>query len=215
MKKIRILLLLMMVSIITAQWKDLTLEDAVIHPPYKVASIGLWKWIPESDEYLFMDTTMVVKSLYKYNLATGDTSLFLSEDKFEYNGKNLKISDYTFHPSSKKLLFATNQQKIWRHSRSAIYFMYDIKNGSVKQIANGNYLRNVKFSPNGEAIAYLKNDNNLYVLHMDANNEISLTKDGSYNILNGHFGWVYEEEFGSFDAYRWSPDSKYIAFVRE
>ena len=88
-------------------------------------------------------------------------------------------------------------------------------NAIVKQVAKGNRLRNVKFSPDGKSIAYLKNDNNLYVFHIDVNKEIRLTKDGSFNIINGHFGWVYEEEFGSFDAYRWSPDSKYIAFVRE
>jgi len=215
MKKMRILVFLIMVSIITAQWKDLTLEDAVIDPPYKVASIGQWKWISESDEYLFMDTTMAVMPLHKYNLATGDISLFLSEDKFVYDGKNLKISDFTFHPRSKKLLLATNQQKIWRHSRSAIYYIYDMKNGLVKQIANGNRLRNVKFSPNGESIAYVKIDNNLYILNMEMNKERRLTKDGSFEVLNGHFGWVYEEEFGSYDAYRWSPNSKYIAFVRE
>jgi dipeptidyl-peptidase-4 len=215
MKKMRILVFLIMVSIITAQWKDLTLEDAVIDPPYKVASIGQWKWISESDEYLFMDTTMAVMPLHKYNLATGDISSFLSEDKFVYDGKNLKISDFTFHPRSKKLLLATNQQKIWRHSRSAIYYIYDMKNGLVKQIANGNRLRNVKFSPNGESIAYVNIDNNLYILNMEMNKERRLTKDGSFEVLNGHFGWVYEEEFGSYDAYRWSPDSKYIAFVRE
>ena len=215
MKKIRILLLLTMVSVITAQWKDLTLKDAVILPPYEVASIGQWKWILESDEYLFMDTTVVIRSLYKYNLATDDTSLFLSGDKFVYDGKNQKIFDYTFHPSSKKLLLVTDQKRIWRHSRSAIYYLYDMNSGRITQVADGNRLRNVKFSHNGRSIAYVNNDNNLYVFHIDKNKEIRLTKDGSFNIINGHFGWVYEEEFGSFDAYRWSPDSKYIAFVRE
>ena len=45
--------------------------------------------------------------------------------------------------------------------------------------------------------------------------ESQLTFDGSETILNGHFGWVYEEEFGSYDAYRWSPNSQYIAYCRE
>ncbi len=90
-----------------------------------------------------------------------------------------------------------------------------MKNEKVSQVAKGNRLRNVKYSPDGMSLAYIKSDNNLYVFNIDTNKEIQLTKDGSFNILNGHFGWVYEEEFGSFDAYRWSPDSKYIAFVRE
>ena len=229
MKRIRILLLLIIVSTTTAQWKDLTLEDVIKETPFKIASLGQWKWLPDSDSFLFfnldtyrdvnqyfeMESNIHPRSLYKYNLITGDTSVFISGDKFIYKGKNLDIYDFTFHPNSKMILLATNQQKIWRHSRFAIYYLYDMSDGSIIQVANGTHLRNVKFSPDGESIAYVNNNNNLYVLHINANKEIQLTKDGSFNILNGHYGWVYEEEFSSYDAYRWSPDSKYIAFVRE
>ena len=216
MKKIRILLLLAMVSVITAQWKDLTLEDVFKKSPFETASIGQWKWVIDSDNHLFfMDTTTNIRSLYNYNLVTGDTLLFVAGDKFAYDSENLKIVDYTINTKSNKILLVTEQQRIWRHSRSAIYYLYDTNGGGIKQIADGNRLRNVKFSPNGISFAYVKSDNNLYVFHIDKNKEICLTKDGSFNILNGHFGWVYEEEFGSFDAYRWSPDSKYIAFMRE
>lgn len=226
MKKIHILLLLVMVSVITAQWKDLTLEDVFKKSPFKIASIGQWneyayigqwKWSPDTDDYLFfkMDTTIKARSLYKYNLVTGDTLLFLAGDKFAYEGENLTIVDYTINIKSNKILLVTDQQRIWRHSRSAIYYLYDMNSDRVKQVAKGNRLRNVKFSPDGKSIAYVNSDNNLYVFNINANKKVRLTKDGSFNILNGHFGWVYEEEFGSFDAYRWSPDSKYIAFVRE
>lgn len=226
MKKIHILLLLVMVSVITAQWKDLTLEDVFKKSPFKIASIGQWneyayigqwKWSPDTDDYLFfkMDTTIKARSLYKYNLVTGDILLFLAGDKFAYEGENLKIVDYTINTKSDKILLVTDQQRIWRHSRSAIYYLYDMNSDRVKQVAKGNRLRNVKFSPDGKSIAYVNSDNNLYVFNINANKKVRLTKDGSFNILNGHFGWVYEEEFGSFDAYRWSPDSKYIAFVRE
>ncbi|MCK4904427.1 MAG: hypothetical protein KAS35_07015, partial [Candidatus Marinimicrobia bacterium] len=66
MKKIRILLLLAMVSVITAQWKDLTLEDVFKKSPFEIASIGQWKWSPDTDEYIFfkIDTTTKVRSLY-------------------------------------------------------------------------------------------------------------------------------------------------------
>ncbi len=206
-----------MISLLNAQWKDLTLEDVFKKSPFKTASIGQWKWLPESDDYLFfkMDTTIETRSLYKYNLATGDTSLYLAGDEFAFNGENLKIADYTINVKSKNILLVTEQEKIWRHSKSAVYYLYDMNSKIVNQVADGNRLRNVKFSPDGKSIAYLKDDNNLYVFHINFEKEIRLTKDGSFNILNGHFGWVYEEEFGSYDAYRWSPDSKYIAFVRE
>ena len=42
-----------------------------------------------------------------------------------------------------------------------------------------------------------------------------LTSSGGHDILNGHFGWLYEEELTGYDGYRWSPDSKTIAFWEE
>ena len=206
-----------MISFLNAQWKDLTLEDVFKKSPFEYASIGQWKWFPDTDDYLFfkMDTTIHARSLFQYNLTTGDTSLFLSGDKFTFDENILNLVDYTLHTTSEKILLVTEQQRIWRHSRSAVYYLYDMYSEIVVKIADGNRLRNIKFSPDGESVAYLKNDNNLYAYHINDDKEIKLTKDGSFNILNGHFGWVYEEEFGSYDAYRWSPDSKYIAFVRE
>ena len=40
----------------------------------------------------------------------------------------------------------------------------------------------------------------------------ALTSDGSNDIINGTFDWVYEEEFRLRQGFRWAPDSKSIAF---
>ncbi|HUP88763.1 MAG TPA: alpha/beta fold hydrolase, partial [Longimicrobiales bacterium] len=45
-----------------------------------------------------------------------------------------------------------------------------------------------------------------------AKTEKRLTTGGSDSIFNGAFDWVYEEEFGMAQAWRWSPDSRYVAF---
>ncbi len=39
-----------------------------------------------------------------------------------------------------------------------------------------------------------------------------ITHDGSDNIINGTFDWVYEEELSCRDGFRWSPDGKFIAY---
>ena len=39
-----------------------------------------------------------------------------------------------------------------------------------------------------------------------------LTFDGNGDIINGTFDWVYEEEFGCRDGFRWSGNAKNIAF---
>ena len=41
-----------------------------------------------------------------------------------------------------------------------------------------------------------------------------LTHDASRTIVNGSSDWVYEEEFGLRDAFRWSPDGRRIAYLQ-
>lgn len=229
MKKLAIILIAVSISLCFGQWKDLTVKEAVVAPPFKIASIGHWKWIDDTNELLFFDLKKYDNSMLKYHvdpnatapsifkcsLETGDTTLFLDGRNFIFDNQNLNLYDFIYHPESNKLILVADQIKIWRHSRSAVCYLYDIENGKIKKFAKGNRVRNVKYSPNGQSIAYVGSDNNLYVYSIINNNIEQITKDGSFEILNGHFGWVYEEEFGSYDAYRWSPDSKHIAFIRE
>ncbi len=56
--------------------------------------------------------------------------------------------------------------------------------------------------------------NNLFVTDIATHEEHALTNNGSDVIINGTSDWVYEEELSVRDAFRWSPDSKRIAFWR-
>jgi hypothetical protein len=67
------------------------------------------------------------------------------------------------------------------------------------------------FSPCGNKVAYVR-DNNLYVQDVHTFKITALTSDGSSMVINGTFDWVYEEEFRLRRGFRWSPDSKSIAF---
>ena len=54
--------------------------------------------------------------------------------------------------------------------------------------------------------------NNIYVERIDDGQDHALTKDGSETTINGTSDWVYEEELGVRDGFRWSPDGKSIAY---
>ena len=77
--------------------------------------------------------------------------------------------------------------------------------------------KNPTLSPDGNYVGYSKN-NNLYTLSLATKKEVAITNDGATGILNGYASWVYFEEiFGRPTQYRafwWSPDSKYISFMR-
>lgn len=71
------------------------------------------------------------------------------------------------------------------------------------------------FSPDGNQIAFVRNNNIYLVKLLFGNSESQVTKDGEYNhVLNGIPDWVYEEEFSFNRAFDFSADSKMIAYVR-
>ena len=92
------------------------------------------------------------------------------------------------------------------------------ENGTETQLTFDNAEeKNPILSPDGNYVGYTKN-NNLYTLSLATKKEVAITNDGATGILNGYASWVYFEEiFGRSTQYRafwWSPDSKYISFMR-
>ena len=92
------------------------------------------------------------------------------------------------------------------------------ENGTETQLTfDATEEKNPTLSPDGNYVGYTKN-NNLYTLSLATKKEVAITNDGATGILNGYASWVYFEEiFGRSTQYRafwWSPDSKYISFMR-
>jgi dipeptidyl-peptidase-4 len=92
--------------------------------------------------------------------------------------------------------------------------MFDRKTGTLSQLGKtlpASSLMFAKFSPDGNSVAYVSG-NNIYVEEPGTSQIKALTTNGSVTFINGTFDWVYEEEFACRDGFRWSPDSKKIAY---
>ncbi len=209
------LLILFICSLATSQdVKDLTMDD-VFKSFFKDHSFSA-RWLPAEDRLAFTKTDSIYgKSIYSTDPVQGDTALIVRGNDLRLGDSVLAYSGWRFSANQQRVLLETNVKRIWRRSRSMVAYVYTLKDQSLVALGKGARLRNVKFSPDGNRVAYVMEDNNLYVYDLIRQKERQLTKDGSSNILNGHFGWVYEEEFGTYDGYRWSPDGRYIAFWRE
>ena len=93
------------------------------------------------------------------------------------------------------MLIQSKRERIWRHSNTGTYYLLNIDQREITKVSEKNeMLRNVKISPNNKWISYVRQDNNLYVYNIKRKREKKLTRNGSETLLNGHFGWVYEEE---------------------
>lgn len=130
------------------------------------------------------------------------------------NGKPLAAKSFSSSADEQKLLLFTNTRRVWRYETKGDYWVFDRTNGSFKQIGKSlpeATLMFAKFSPDGLKVAYVS-DYNIYVEDLASGVITQLTKDGSRQHINGTFDWAYEEEFFCRDGFRWSPDSRNIAF---
>ena len=112
-----------------------------------------------------------------------------------------------------------NEQKIFRHSEVADWYIVDTMRHTRKQLGKGvnelthERVRDAQMSPNGRYVAFAIG-NNLYIHKLDFGTEIAVTKDENTDMINGVADWLYEEEFATTALYAWSPDSKMLAFVK-
>ena len=105
------------------------------------------------------------------------------------------------------------EQKLFRHSFYAEYYLLDTQKGDTIALSDGP-VRDAVMSPNGKYVVYAKSDNNLYIYKVDFKTEVAITTDTNTEIFNGISDWLYEEEFGITGLFAFSPDSKQVAFVR-
>ena len=157
------------------------------------------------------------KSIVKYSFTNrgvaGDVLVFGKD--LIYQGKKIKPDSYTFNKDETKVLLTTNRQKKYRRSYLATYFLFDIETKKLQPLDEDRFPQTLaSYSPDGKKVAYIY-ENNIYVKDLEKNKVKAITKDGKNNeIINGTTDWVYEEEFAITKAYDWSPDGKYIAFLK-
>ena len=122
------------------------------------------------------------------------------------------LSGYAFSKKEQKILLETASDQIYRRSKQAIYWIYDLSTKALEKVVDAK-IQEPLFSPDGTKIAYVYR-RNLFVKELHNQNIIQVTFDGDYKTINGITDWVYEEEFGFVRAFDWSPDSSELVYMR-
>ena len=211
MKKTTIALILSLISLsLFSQSKDITLEDIWQDYNFYPKKFRALKSMNNGDFYTKIKRSDEGQEIIKYQFKNGKevTTLFKSSD---FNVKN--INNYSFSDDDKFMLISTETESIYRYSKRAIYYVFNIHNNKLKQISE-NKIRYATFSPDGSKVSYVF-ENNLFIKNLKDGKEIQVTSDGKKNhIINGASDWVYEEEFKLVKGFSWSADGKTIAYYK-
>ncbi|MDO8680654.1 MAG: S9 family peptidase [Acidobacteriota bacterium] len=200
---------------------------------YALPRFGPARWLADGTAYTIVERTAEPAKgwdIVRYDAATGARSILIAASQLAPGGNALSIDDYVWSDDGSKLLIFTNTQKVWRQNTRGDYWVLDLSSpaeartgsaaerrgeaGGLKKLggsAPASSLMFAKFSPDATRVGYVR-ANNIYVERIGDGRITPLTSDGSETTINGTSDWVYEEELGVRDGFRWSPDGRSIAY---
>lgn len=211
MKKLFALLCLFL-GVLTLQAQKVTLQD-VAQGTYRASGIYGIKPMLDGEHYTQISSDR--KRIVKYSFKTGEEVETIFDVTTARDCSLTSFDDYIMSPDERLILIQTETNPIYRRSFTAVYYIYNVRNNKLEPLSNNGPQQVPLFSPDGNQIAFVRN-NNIYLVKLLFNNsESQVTKDGEYNkVLNGIPDWVYEEEFGFNRAFDFSADSKMLAYIR-
>ena len=153
-------------------------------------------------------------ALVKTDVLTGDVDTIIGALALNKADLFKKMDNYSWNEKTRQLLVFANTARVWRYNTKGDYWLYDGNTKKWQQLGKSKPAQTLMFakiSPDGKKAAYVS-EQNVYVEDLKTGVIKALTTDGNRRMINGTFDWVYEEEFACRDGFRWSPDSKRIAF---
>ncbi|MGI8507965.1 MAG: S9 family peptidase [Gemmatimonadaceae bacterium] len=161
--------------------------------------------------YIDRDTATQREVIRAYDPPTGHDTLLFSAEGLTLPGTTTPFTYQSFQwaHDSRHLVFQTNFRPIYRRSGTSDYYIYSLADHSLALAARG--AGTAEVSPDGSMIGY-ERGGDMYVEDLASHSEKRLTSDATEHVYNGHFDWVYEEEFGLAQAWNWSPDNRFIAY---
>ena len=179
----------------------------------QISATGEMRSLPDGEHYTAMNPARTLIIRYSYKTGQPVDTLFNVKTARECSFD--RFDGYAISSTGHRILLWRETEPIYRRSWKAVVYDYDVRRNYVKPLTEAKSKQMIPtFSPDGRMCAYVR-DNNIWVKKFDFDTEVQVTRDGAPGkILNGVTDWVYEEEFTVTNLMAWSPDSKYLAFVR-
>lgn len=191
---------------------ELTLKDLCNGAYYAKRIYGV---NPMNDGETYSRLSPDSKQIITYSFRDGSQKQVLFDVATARDVKLEHIDGYIMSPDEKNILIQTETRYIYRRSFTAVYYIYNIQNRTMSRLSDNGPLQAPKFSPDGNMVGFVR-DNNLFLVKLLFNNsESQITKDGKFNeIINGIPDWVNEEEFSTNSSFDFNADNTMIAWIR-
>jgi len=194
--------------------QDITVEQIWKKYEFYPKGVEGFKSMKDGEHYTKMNED---GSIVKYKLMdpTDAGALLVNGNSLMYKEVKIAFDDYEFNFDETKILFMTSIVPIYRRSFTAVYYLYDLTTKQLMPLDEKHQPQSLaEYSPDGKSVSFIYG-NDIFVKQVASGKVLKLTEDGKRNkIINGTTDWVYEEEFSITKGYDWSPDSKWIAFLR-
>lgn len=202
----------------------LTLDRIYASGEFRQEYLPSSNWVSNGEYFTKLEYSRSGPFIVKYETATRKADTLAtpaqltdqSPQKTKEIRRPLRVEGYEFSADESKILLFTNSSRVWRANTKGDYWVFDIESKELKQIGKEfppSSLMFAKFTDDNAKVGYVQAFN-LYVEDLASGKTTQLTKDGGEGIINGTFDWVYEEEFGMRDGFRWSGDGEHIAYWR-
>ena len=177
------------------------------------------RWSDDGKEYFYLkdaEGENKGKEIWAHNISDGKDKPLVKVANLVPSGsdKPIPIDGYSFSKDKAYVLIYTNSKRVWRSKTRGDYWVLDRGSSEIRKLggdARASTLQFAKFSPDSNQVAYVR-ERNIYVEDLLDHSIKPITSDRSKGIINGTSDWVYEEELGLRDGFRWSPDSQAIAY---
>ena len=119
--------------------------------------------IPLADGESYAQLSADGKRIVQYSFKTGKETGVLFDVTTAKGAQLSAIDGYIVSPDGQRLLIQTATKSIYRHSFTATYYIYTVRNNRLAPLSDNGPQQSPVFSPDGLQIAFVR-DNNIFIV---------------------------------------------------
>jgi dipeptidyl-peptidase-4 len=195
--------------------QNLSIERIWKNYEFSAKGVSAYQMMNDGEHYVFIAEEGGIQMNPISAQGNEQQKVLVPKENLVWNGNPISIAGFELNAAEDKILLWTAPKAIYRRSFEAFYYLFDLKSKQLEALDADHAPQTLaEYSPDGKKVSFI-HGNDIFIKDLSSGKVQKITTDGKRNkIINGTTDWVYEEEFAITKAYGWSPDSRYLAFLK-